>query len=69
MIVIFASSGNGVSRKSFIPASGIPFSLNKNSDSTSRNERFVKKIHFHYTKKLLSPEGIYVKKHIENGFQ
>ena len=34
------------------------FPLNKNIDSTSRNEGFVKKKHFHYAKKLLSPAGI-----------
>ena len=33
VIIFFASSGNNVSRKSFIPASGILFSLNQNSDS------------------------------------
>ena len=37
----------------------ILFSLNKNSDSTSRNEVFVKNIRFHYAEKLLSPAGIY----------
>ena len=45
-----------------IPASGILVSLNKNSDFTSQNEGFVKKIRFHYAEKLLSPEGIYIKK-------
>ena len=29
-----------------------------NSDSTSQNEGFVKKIRFHYAGKLLSPAGI-----------
>ena len=28
-----------------------------------------KKIRFHYAKKLLSPAGIYRKKHVKNGFQ
>ena len=30
----------------------------KNSESISQNERFVKKIHFHYAEKLFSPAGI-----------
>ena len=55
------SSGNDVSRKSFILASGILFQLNKNSDSTSRNEGLVKNIPFHYAEKLLSPAVIYIK--------
>ena len=38
------------------------FSLNKNSDSTSQNKRFVKKIRFHYAKKLHSQAGIYTRK-------
>ena len=33
----------------------ILFTIDKNSDSTSQNEGFVKKIRFHYAKKLLSP--------------
>ena len=39
-----------------------------NSDSTSQNEGFVKKIRFHYAGKLLSPAGI-SKKHVKNGFK
>ena len=39
-----------------------------NSDSTSQNEGFVKKIRFHYAGKLLSPAGI-SKKHVKIGFQ
>ena len=44
------------------------FSINKNSDSTSQNEGFVKKIRFHYAGKLLSSAEI-SKKHVTNGFQ
>ena len=44
------------------------FSIDRNSDSTSQNEGFVKKIRFHYAEKLLSPAGI-SKKHVQNGFQ
>ena len=36
----------------------ILFPLDKNSDSISQNKGFVKKIRFHYAKKLLSPVGI-----------
>ena len=36
----------------------ILFSIDINSDSTSQNEGFVKKIRFHYAGKLLSPAGI-----------
>ena len=32
----------------------ILFTIDKNPDSTSQNEGFVKKIRFHYAKKLLS---------------
>ena len=35
---------------------------------TSRNERFVKKIRFHYAEKPLQPAVIYIKKCVENGF-
>ena len=34
------------------------FPIDRNSDSTSQNEGFVKKIRFHYAEKLLSPAGI-----------
>ena len=34
------------------------FPIGRNSDSTSQNEGFVKKIRFHYAEKLLSPAGI-----------
>ena len=34
------------------------FPINRNSDSTSQNERLTKNIRFHYTEKLLSPAGI-----------
>ena len=44
----------------------ILFPIDKNSDSTSQNERFVKQIRFHYTKNLLSPTEIF-KKHVKNG--
>ena len=36
----------------------ILFPIDRNSDSTSQNEGFVKKIRFHYAEKLLSPAGI-----------
>ena len=36
----------------------ILFPIDRNSDSTNQNEGFVKKIHFHYAEKLLSPAGI-----------
>ena len=36
----------------------ILFPIDTNSDSTSQNEGFVKKIRFHYAGKLLSPAGI-----------
>ena len=47
---------------------GFLFPLYKNFDSTSRNERFIKKIRFHYAEKLLSPPGI-SKETVENGFK
>ena len=34
----------------------ILFSIERDSDSTSQNEGFVKKICFYYAEKLLSPE-------------
>ena len=46
----------------------ILFPINKNSDSTSQNERFVKKIRFHYSEKLLSLAGIYIYKTRRNWF-
>ena len=36
----------------------ILFPIDRNSDSNSQNEGFVKKIHFHYAEKLLSLAGI-----------
>ena len=36
----------------------ILFPIDRNSDSTSQNEGFVKKIRFHYAEKLLSPGGL-----------
>ena len=36
----------------------ILFPIDKNFDSTSQNEGFVKKIRFKYAEKLLSPAGI-----------
>ena len=36
----------------------ILFSIDRNSDSTSQNEGFVKKIRLHYAEKLLSPAEI-----------
>ena len=44
----------------------ILFPIDINSDSTSQNEGIVKKISFHYARKLLSPAGI-SKKHIKIG--
>ena len=66
--IFFPSRENDVSRKSFIPAfpqkekkavnKRILLPLNKNSDSASRNERFVQKS-FHHAEKLLSSAGMY----------
>ena len=36
----------------------ILFPIERNSDFTSQNEGFVKKMYFHYAVKLLSPAGI-----------
>ena len=36
----------------------ILFLIDRNYDTTSLNEGFVKKISFHYAEKLLSPAGI-----------
>ena len=36
----------------------ILFPIGRNSDSTSQNEGFVKKIRFHFAEKLLSPAEI-----------
>ena len=36
----------------------ILFPIDRNSDCTSQNEGFAKKIRFHYAEKLLSPAGI-----------
>ena len=36
----------------------ILFPIGRNSNSTSQNEGFVKKISSHYAEKLLSPAGI-----------
>ena len=46
----------------------IPFPIDINSDSTSQNKEFIKKIRFHYAGKLLSPAGI-SKKNVKIGFQ
>ena len=43
----------------------ILFPIDKNYDSTSQNEGFVKKIRFHYAEK----PRISKKKHVKNGFQ
>ena len=45
----------------------ILFPIDRNSDSTSQNEGFVKKIRFHYAGKLLSPTGL-SKQTRKNGF-
>ena len=37
------------------------FPIDRNSDSTSQNERFLKKIHFDYAENLISPTGITIK--------
>ena len=47
----------------------ILFPIDRNSDSTSQNGGFVKKIRFRYAEKPLSPEGKSKKKHVKNGFQ
>ena len=39
----------------------ILFPIDRNSDPTSQNEGFVKRIRFHYAEKLLSPPGISTK--------
>ena len=44
------------------------FPIDINSDFTSQNEGFVKKIRLHYAGKLLSPAGMY-EKHVKIGFQ
>ena len=46
----------------------ILFPIDKNSDSTSQNEGFVKKIRFHYAEKLLSPAEN-LKKLVKTGFK
>ena len=46
----------------------ILFPIDINSDSTSQNEGFIKKIRFHYPGKVLSPAGI-SKKQVKIGFQ
>ena len=43
------------------------FPLDKHSDSTSKNERFVKKMRFHQAKKL--PLLAVYEKPVESGFQ
>ena len=47
----------------------ILFPIDKSSDSTNQNEGFVKKICFHYAKKLLAPTEVSNKKHVKNAFQ
>ena len=44
------------------------FPIGRKSDSISPNEKFVKKIRFHYAEKLLSPVRMSKKKHVKNGF-
>ena len=46
----------------------ILFPIDSNSDSTSQNEGLVKKIHLHYSEKLLSSATI-SRKSRKNGFQ
>ena len=36
----------------------ILFAIDRNSDCTRQNEGLVKKIHFHYAEKPLSPAGV-----------
>ena len=36
------------------------FTLNKKSDSANWDEGLVKKIHLHYTGKLVSSAGVYI---------
>ena len=53
-------ANNGFRRRKKAVNKVILFPLNKNSDSTSRNEELVKKIRFHDAEKLLSPAEIYI---------
>ena len=61
LIIVFISRKKAVNKIILLP-------IDINSDSTSQNEGFVKKIRFHYAGKLLSPAGI-SKKHVKIGFQ
>ena len=63
----FRANNGSTSRKEVLNKR-ILFPINRNSDSTSQNERFIKNIRFHYAEKLLSPEEI-SKKLVQNSFQ
>ena len=49
--MVSTSSKKAVNKKKLFP-------IGRKSDSTSQNEKFVKKIRFYYVKKLLSPVRI-----------
>ena len=61
-------ANNGFQKQKNVVNKRILFPIDRNSDSTSQNEGFVKNIRFHYAEKLLSPAGI-SKKPVKNGFQ
>ena len=49
---------NGFHKQKKVVNKRILFPINRNSNSSSQNEEFVKKIRLHYAEKLLSPGGI-----------
>ena len=49
---------NGFHMQTIAVNKRIPFPIDRNSDFTSQNEGFVKKICFYYAEKLLSLAGI-----------
>ena len=51
-------ANNGFHKQKKAVNKRILFYMDRNSDSTSQNEGFVKKICFHYAEKLLSPARI-----------
>ena len=62
------TANNGFQEQKKAVNKRILFLIDKNSDSTSQNEGFIKKIRFHYAEKLLSRAGISKKKQQKNGF-
>ena len=68
-------ASNGFHKQNKAVNKRILFLIDRNSDSRSQNKGFVKKIHFHYAKKLLSWAEIskkysYLKKLVsKNGFK